>query len=159
MTHFGFHMSRRTTLGLLTVSIVAAATGSRAATGLGVTVWKDPNCDCCSGWVEHLRRSGFAVTVIDNADLAVIKSVRGVPADLQSCHTATIGGYTIEGHVPAHAIQRLLAESPEARGLAVPGMPIGSPGMEGGKPEVYSVMQFGNGTPVPFGKYLSDRPV
>jgi hypothetical protein len=111
------------------------------------------------GWVEHLRKSGFSVTVIESTDLAAIKSAQGVPASLQSCHTASIGRYTIEGHVPAHAIRRLLAEKPAARGLAVAGMPIGSPGMEGARPEVYSVMLFGGITdPTLFGTYLADRP-
>lgn len=123
-----------------------------------ITVWKDPNCGCCGGWVEHLRRNGFTATVIETGDMAAIKTQRSVPADLASCHTAEIAGYTIEGHVPASAILRLLAEKPTGRGLAVPGMPIGSPGMEGGTPEVYDVMLFGSATPTRFARFLGESP-
>lgn len=123
-----------------------------------IRVWKDPNCGCCGGWVEHLRRNGFTATVIETGDMAAIKAQRSVPADLASCHTAEIAGYTIEGHVPASAILRLLAEKPTGRGLAVPGMPIGSPGMEGGAPEVYDVMLFGSGSPTRFARFLGESP-
>ena len=88
-----------------------------------------------------------------------IKARRGVPPELASCHTAEIQGYTIEGHVPARAIARLLAEKPEAHGLAVPGMPIGSPGMEGGSPEPYDVILFGKGPPARFERYVAERPI
>ena len=124
-----------------------------------ITVWKDPNCGCCGAWVEHLRRNGFVATVDEIADLQSIKAQRRVPAELASCHTAEIAGYTIEGHVPAQAILRLLAERPVARGLAVPGMPIGSPGMEGGRPEVYDVVLFGAAAPTLFGRFLGEKPI
>ena len=108
-----------------------------------VTVSKDPNCGCCTAWVDHLRGAGFPVKVAERPDMKAVKSRLGVPGDLASCHTAEVAGYVLEGHVPASAVVRLLKERPPARGLAVPGMPIGSPGMEGGAPETYKVMLFG----------------
>jgi hypothetical protein len=118
--------------------------GTPTATAAEVTVHKTPWCGCCAAWVEHLRASGFSVAVEEHEDLAPIKTRLGVPASLGSCHTATVDGYTLEGHVPAADIRRLLAERPQAAGLAVPGMPVGSPGMEqGGQREPYAVMLFG----------------
>lgn len=124
-----------------------------------LSVWKDPNCGCCGDWVEHLRRNGFTATVIETSNVQSIKAQRSVPAELASCHTAEIVGYTIEGHVPAQAILRLLAEKPADLGLAVPGMPIGSPGMEGGKPEVYDVILFGNGAAKQFARFVGEKPI
>jgi hypothetical protein len=118
---------------------------TRAQSPRSVTVSKDPNCGCCVGWVEHLRSSGFTVEVRDVTDLGPVKARLGVPVDLGACHTAEVAGYVIEGHVPASAIQRLLRERPQAKGLAVPGMPVGSPGMEvpGSPSEEYAVILFG----------------
>ena len=93
-------------------------------------VYKSPTCSCCKKWVEHLRANGFPVQVREPDDLNTVKDRLGVPADMRSCHTAEIDGYVIEGHVPAADVQRLLREKPKALGLAVPGMPLGSPGME-----------------------------
>lgn len=108
-----------------------------------VTVWKSPACSCCGKWVEHLLANGFRVVVHETDDLAPAKRSHGVPDNLQSCHTAEIDGYTIEGHVPAAEVKRLLAEKPKARGLAVAGMPVGSPGMEQGSArEPYDVVLF-----------------
>ncbi len=95
-----------------------------------VFVHKSPTCGCCGAWVEHMRSAGFEVEVRDSDDLNPIKKSLGVPADKASCHTAQVGDYFVEGHVPADDVKRLLAEHPDARGLAVPGMPAGSPGME-----------------------------
>ena len=106
-----------------------------AATEPLVTVHRDPSCGCCSGWVQHLQKAGFPTKVLDSTDLDAVKTRLGVPDDLAACHTAEVSGYVIEGHVPAAALKRFLADKPNATGLAVPGMPIGSPGMEGGKPE------------------------
>ena len=114
-----------------------------AAGEMAVTVFKSPSCGCCVKWVEYLRGNGFDVEVHDRDDLDAIKKMAGVPDDLQSCHTATVEGYAIEGHVPVEPIQRLLSERPKVRGLAVPGMPAGSPGMEGPRSESYSVYSFG----------------
>ena len=95
-----------------------------------VVVTKSPTCGCCKGWVEHMRKSGFPVEVHDVLNLDPVKTRVGVPAGKGSCHTAEVGGYFVEGHVPAADIRRLLAERPDARGITVPGMPMGSPGME-----------------------------
>lgn len=109
-----------------------------------VTVYKSPTCGCCSKWVDHLRANGFEVKTTDMPDVQPMKQRFGVPADLASCHTAVVGGYVIEGHVPAEDVKRLLAERPDVTGLAVPGMPIGSPGMEveGRAPQPYDVIAF-----------------
>ena len=95
-----------------------------------VDIWKDPNCGCCQDWVKHLNKNGFATKVHDEGNTAA-RTRLGVPAKLGSCHTGLIGGYAIEGHVPAREVRRLLKEKPKAIGLAVPGMPVGSPGMDG----------------------------
>lgn len=108
-----------------------------------MTVYKDPNCGCCTEWVSHVRKAGFVVTVRDTADMSSVKASFGVPSALESCHTARVGTYAIEGHVPADLIQKLLREQPVARGLAVPGMPQGSPGMEQGAPkDAFDVLLF-----------------
>lgn len=135
------------------------ATSARAEALPQMTVFRDPNCGCCHKWVDHIRANGFTVTVNDAPSMKAIKARFDVPADLAACHTGELGGYVIEGHVPAAAIKRLLAEKPAARGLAVPGMPIGSPGMEGPDPEVYEVMLFGTGAPQSFGRYREDKAV
>ena len=131
----------------------------RAAPATTFDVYKDPNCGCCTNWVAHLSQHGFNASVTDAADMAAIKTRLGVPRALASCHTAQLNNYVIEGHVPAHAIRRLLAEKPDAIGLAVPGMPIGSPGMEGGEPETYDVILFGKAGETPFGRYIGNQPV
>lgn len=118
-----------------------APTGAEAAGEM--VVYRSPACGCCTAWVEHMREAGFQVRVEDRTNLAPVKAEMGVPADLSSCHTARVGGYVIEGHVPASDVRRLLAEEPDVKGLAVPGMPVGSPGMEGPNPERYSVVAFG----------------
>lgn len=108
-----------------------------------MTVYKDPNCGCCEQWIAHVRKAGFTVTARDTADMDSVKANFGVPSGLSSCHTARVGTYTIEGHVPADLIVKLLKEQPAARGLAVPGMPVGSPGMEqGGRKDAYDVLLF-----------------
>ena len=110
-----------------------------------IEVWKDPNCGCCGEWVKHLEANGFRVKVNDTAN-TVARARLGIPAALGSCHTAEVAGYAIEGHVPAADIKRLLAEKPSAVGLAVPGMPIGSPGMEqGGRRDPYDVLLVAKG--------------
>lgn len=108
-----------------------------------VEVWKDPNCGCCKGWVDHLQANGFEVKVNDTGNTAA-RARLGIGQQYGSCHTATVGGYAIEGHVPAREIRRLLAEKPQAIGLAVPAMPVGSPGMDGpeygGRRDAYEVL-------------------
>lgn len=159
MNKQNFHPSRRHFISLTAMGVLFLGSGRAfAETAPAITVWKDPSCGCCGKWVEHLRANRFVATVIETENVQPIKVQKGVPAELKSCHTAEVGGYTIEGHVPAHAILRLLAERPKSRGLAVPGMPIGSPGMEGGPPEAYDVMLFGNGAPSRFARYIGDKP-
>ncbi|GEP01531.1 DUF411 domain-containing protein [Methylobacterium haplocladii] len=119
-----------------------------------VAVTKDPICGCCEKWVAHLRESGFSVTVTVGP-VNPLKVRLGLPRDLASCHTAQVGGYVVEGHVPAGAIKRLLAERPQGTGLAVPGMPAGSPGMEveGMEPDAYDVVLFGPAGRSTFARY------
>lgn len=130
----------------LAAAAVLALTGferTAMAQAPNVQVWKDPNCGCCQIWVEHLQASGFKVEVRDVGNTAARKRL-GMPESLGSCHTASVGGYVIEGHVPAADIHRLLKERPAALGLSVPGMPIGSPGMDGpeykGRKDAYDVL-------------------
>ena len=111
-------------------------------------VYKTAACKCCSKWVEHLQQDGFKVEVHNETDLKRTKRQLGVPESLSSCHTATVGGYVVEGHVPAADIRRLLSERPKAKGIAVPGMPIGSPGMEmGDRKDPYDVVLFDGANP------------
>ena len=117
-----------------------------------MTVYKSPTCGCCGKWVEHMEEAGFDITVDEFAIMSIVKEQHGVQQSLQSCHTALVGDFVIEGHVPADAIQRLLTEEPEIKGLAVPGMPVGSPGMEvaGHEGVPYTVLAFdkdGGATP------------
>jgi len=112
------------------------------AAGPQVTVFKIRTCSCCAKWIEHLRANGFDVKVQEVDSTTEYQAKYGVPEKLRSCHTAVVEGYAIEGHVPAQEIQRLLKERPNAKGLAVPGMPVGSPGMEGSRSQPYSVMIF-----------------
>ena len=107
-----------------------------------VLVYKSPTCGCCNGWVEHMERAGFVVDARNTTDLMTIKREGGVPPQMSSCRTAIIDGYVVEGHVPAEQVKQLLAERPQIAGIAVPGMPIGSPGMEGPNPKPYQVLSF-----------------
>ncbi|WP_134725826.1 DUF411 domain-containing protein [Paracoccus luteus] len=132
-----------------------------AATLPLVTVTKDPSCGCCGDWVQHLRAEGFPVRVIESADVDSLKQRLGVPPDLASCHTAEVGGYVVEGHVPAPAIRRMLAQRPDATGLAVPGMPAGSPGMDypGVAPEPYDVILFAPSRRATFARFNGKHEV
>ena len=129
---------------MLAVLPLAFATNRRLqAAGPAITVYKTATCGCCGIWVKHLSDRGFAATIKDVESTDEYSRKFGVPAALHTCHTAIVDGYTIEGHVPAADIQRLLKERPKAKGLAVPGMPMGSPGMEaGGRSAKYSVLLF-----------------
>jgi hypothetical protein len=110
--------------------LIAAFNILFAQTPTPIAVVRDPGCGCCLNWVAHLEKASFKATVTESADMDAVKDARGVPAQARSCHTATVGGYVIEGHVPAAEIRRLLSERPAVAGLAVAGMPAGSPGME-----------------------------
>lgn len=109
-----------------------------------VTVYKSPTCGCCKKWIKHMQDNGFEVKAHDMQKIDSIKSMSGVRKEFASCHTATVGGYVIEGHVPAADVKRLLAEKPKVRGLTVPGMAAGSPGMEGPRKDKYQVLTFDN---------------
>lgn len=148
-------MRRRDLLGGTASLAAFVLLGRHAAANPKITVTKDPNCGCCNGWVEHLRAAGFVVETIDTDAINRVKAQLGVPRDLASCHTAELDGFVIEGHVPASALRRLLAERPQAKGLAVPDMPIGSPGMEvdGSLPEEYTVFLFGEFGSRPYAKF------
>lgn len=143
-------MKYRSAARWASVLVVASLTSAFAPSGrqdpappTGVTVFKDPNCGCCEKWVEHLRKHSFSVTVRDTANVTPAKRTGRVPERLYSCHTAFVGGYVVEGHVPATDIQRMLTERPRIAGLAVGGMPAGSPGMEvGGRKDPYEVIAF-----------------
>lgn len=133
-------------VALLAALTSASAPGSidRApTTAPHIVVYKDPNCGCCKSWVEHLRKHGFDVAVHDTSDVSGAKRTGRVPQQLVSCHTAFVNGYVVEGHVPAADIQRMLDEKPRIAGLAVPGMPAGSPGMEvGARADRYEVIAY-----------------
>lgn len=108
-----------------------------------VVMYKNPGCQCCTAWAVHMEENGFTVREEPRQDMPAVKANYGVPYTMASCHTAVIGDYVVEGHVPASEVKRLLKEQPDAQGLAVPGMPVGSPGMEqGGRSEPYDVMLF-----------------
>lgn len=115
-----------------------------------VDVYKNPNCGCCGKWVEHMQKAGFNVRVHEVSDVAPMRAKFGMPEHYASCHIARVGGYVVEGHVPATDVKRLLKEKPKAIGLAVPGMPAGSPGMEGPPPTTYNTLlvQPGGGSKV-----------
>lgn len=139
------------------IAVAAAAELSAEAHGLPLAlVHKSPTCGCCGLWVDHLKEAGFPVEVRDSEDVTPVKQRLGVPYGKGSCHTAEIAGYFIEGHVPAEDIKRLLAEKPDAKGLVLPGMPMGSPGMEGpeGTARPYTVELVGrDGTTSPFSQH------
>jgi hypothetical protein len=132
--------------GATTLFLLVVASGAlglaQGPKPVPVTVYKSPTCGCCGKWVEIMRANGFDVTVTDMPDVAPMKDKQGVPAALRSCHTAIVGGYAIEGHVPPDLVKKLLKEKPTAAGIAVPGMPMGSPGMEGATKDSYNVVLF-----------------
>lgn len=141
--------SRRRMLagGLALLACAAGVQAQQAAAPLPlVEVWKDPNCGCCHDWVEHLQANGFKVKVNDTGNTAM-RAKLGIDKKYGSCHTALVGGYALEGHVPAREVKRLLKDKPVAIGLAVPGMPVGSPGMDGkiygDRQDAYDVMLLG----------------
>ena len=105
-------------------------------------VRRNPGCGCCEKWVEHMRHAGYEVVIADDPELAAYKDMLGIPKELQACHTAQGAGYIFEGHVPINLVQRVLRERPRMKGLAVGGMPAGSPGMESDSPVAYDVMAF-----------------
>lgn len=129
-------------IAILALLALLATGWSTAHADDEIDVYRTPTCGCCTKWVKHLEDNGFTVEDHVLPDLTDMKRENGVTPELSSCHTAFVGGYVIEGHVPAEDVARLLEEKPAVAGLAVPGMPIGSPGMEGSHPETYRVLSF-----------------
>jgi hypothetical protein len=134
-------LSRSLHVAAVLLSLVGALAAPAVAAQV-VEVYKSPTCGCCSAWIRHMEEAGFTVQTHDVQDVGAIKRARGLPARLASCHTAVVDGYVIEGHVPASDVRRLLEERPTIAGLAVPGMPLGSPGMEGSGGQPFSVVAF-----------------
>jgi hypothetical protein len=137
-------MTRAILAGVLAMTVVSVSPQAQSKTGT-VAIYKTPTCGCCSLWVKHLQQNGFTTKVTDMESLEDLKTTNNVPRQARSCHTAVVDGFVIEGHVPAAEIQRLLKERPKGViGLAVAGMPIGSPGMEvqGVTPQAYNVLAF-----------------
>lgn len=159
MTTASFTPNRRMLLGALGTSLLVSPRLLHAAEMPIIEVYKSPACGCCHLWVEHLEASGFQVKAQDTDDVSQIKMIAGVPGHLAACHTALVDGFVIEGHVPAAAIQRLLREQPDIQGLAVPGMPAGSPGMPDPNPERYDVIAFGGGPDQVFMAFVETDPV
>jgi hypothetical protein len=139
-------MTTRRDLLKITVGTLLAGVPARviagAQSGNAIEVWKSPACGCCRLWVDHMRANGFQPTVHDVPDVVPVKRKLGVPSALESCHTAVVGGYAVEGHVPADVVRQMLKQRPQIAGLAVPGMPMGSPGMEGPRKDPYNVVAF-----------------
>lgn len=124
----------RTLIGLLLLATAGVAQATE------IIVHKSPWCGCCSKWIAHVAQHGFTVKIVETEEMAAVKKRLGVPEKLASCHTSQVGGYFIEGHVPAADIQKLLREKPNAVGIAVAGMPAGAPGMESSSPQPYATM-------------------
>ena len=135
-------MKRRNLLSAAAAAVAAASFPVLAANKLPqVEVFKNPDCGCCGAWVDHLKAAGFSVNVHETPDTAAVRKRHGIPDQFGSCHTGVVAGYALEGHVPAEDIKRLLAQKPAAAGLSVPGMPVGSPGMEvGSRKDPYQVL-------------------
>lgn len=127
---------------IMVVAVVIVVAGQTPANAADVVVYKSPTCGCCTAWVDHLEENGLSVEVHNRRDMNPVKDQMGVPARLRSCHTAVADDYVIEGHVPADLISKALGEKPDVKGLAVPGMPMGSPGMEGPRKDDYAILTF-----------------
>jgi hypothetical protein len=133
--------------GLFGFALLAGTllTNEQDVVAADVVVYKSPTCGCCNAWVDHLKESGFTVETRDQQKMNEVKNELGVPRNLRSCHTAQVGGYLVEGHVPADLITKMLQDKPEIAGLSVPGMPMGSPGMEGHRSDPYDILAFKKG--------------
>jgi len=146
-------------LGLAVVGVAFVAGSALAEELPKMTVYKDPYCGCCTAWADRMRDEGYNVEVVVRGDMLSVKSELGVADDLASCHTATVGKYVLEGHVPPAEVARLLEEKPAALGLAVPGMPMGSPGMSvpGMGADDYEVVLFSAGSSSPYASYRGEE--
>ena len=139
-------MSRRDALKLgIGLAAMAAAPAWAGPGPITVTLYKDPQCGCCENYADYLRKNGFAVTVVGTHDLPLMNQQLGVPDTLQGCHLAKVESYVVEGHVPVDVVKRLLAEKPKIKGITLPGMPAGAPGMTGTKTGPFTIYAFGTG--------------
>jgi len=134
-------------LAWLLVVFLGAAPVALAQEPIAATIYKDPQCSCCSNYAKYLRSHGFEIKIIDTAELWSVKQEHGVPDDLAGCHTMTVGDYVVEGHVPIATLNRLLGEKPPIKGIALPGMPQGSPGMSGEKEGPFEIFTISDGRP------------
>lgn len=143
-------------VGMMVAIALLGPSTAQAQAATELTVYRSPSCNCCGHWVDHMQAAGFAVEDVVTDDMDAIKDQYGVPEALASCHTALVEGYVIEGHVPASDVQRLLSEQPDVLGIAAPGMPMGSPGMEtGDRVDPYTVVSFtANGDTATFAEHL-----
>lgn len=137
-------MLRSLTSLLFVVVVVLGGTAPARAESPSATMYVNPQCSCCQGHANYLRHNGFKITVKEIHDMSLIRRQQGVPAQLQGCHILLIDGYVVEGHVPASAIKKLLAERPKIKGISLPGMPEGSPGMTGVKAEPFKILEISN---------------
>ncbi len=153
MSRFAFN--RRNLLATAISVLAPPSMSAWAATYPPIKAYRNPDCGCCEKWAAQLQKAGFDITMEDDPNLEARRIAAGVPANIAGCHTAFMGDYIIEGHVPVEDIKRFLSEKPDARGLAVPGMPAESPGMEnGGQPEAFKVLAFkSDGTWIEFSSH------
>jgi hypothetical protein len=133
----------RSTLWIACFALILATSGAEAAERPAATLYKNPQCGCCEQYAKYLRRNGFDVKVVASHDLSPIKKQYGVSEKLEGCHTTVIDKYVVEGHVPVKAVEKLLAERPDIKGISLPGMPEGSPGMAGQKTEPFTMYEIG----------------
>lgn len=149
-------IARLIAVGMMVAIALLGPSTAQAQTATELTVYRSPTCNCCGHWVDHMQAAGFTVENVVTDDMEAIKDQYGVPEALASCHTALVEGYVIEGHVPASDVQRLLSERPAVLGIAAPGMPVGSPGMEtGDRVDPYTVVSFNaNGDTATFAEHL-----
>lgn len=139
---------------LIVLTLLFLAPGSSASAGeIEATMIKRPFCSCCDGHADHLRANGFKITVIQNDQMSLVKKEHRVPLEFEGCHTILVDGYVVEGHVPAPVIKRLLAERPDIRGISLPGMPNGSPGMGGVKKAPFEIYEISDGAPKIYEKH------
>ena len=142
--------------GLVLAGCASAPISSPSRVAIGertMTVYRSPDCSCCHAWADIARRAGWAVATVDVTDMTAFKTEHGVPSTAQSCHTVLVGDYFVEGHVPLAALDMLLAERPAIDGIALPGMPAGSPGMGGPQAASFEVLAITNGVATVFGSY------
>lgn len=132
--------------------LLLAPTGANAGEQAEAVLYKSPSCSCCDGHADHMRSNGFQVTVVESENMSLIKQKYGVPEEFEGCHTIVIGDYVVEGHVPASIISKLLRERPAIRGIALPGMPQGSPGMSGVKEGQFEIYEIADGAPKIFAR-------